>query len=157
MEDKKNKVVAMVGDLLNDYSNVSLIERQLVNLGVKWQYFKDINTSMLVTSIVLVLNDKCVYDTEVNMFLHHTIFERIPIIVIYTDINDNKEIHDSASFTDAVTKLWHKISAFGEERYMVATVHIPLCDLKQIIKSHDFVKGTNLDPSDYYLLKNDEE
>lgn len=157
MEDKKNKVVAIVGDLFNDSGNVTILQRQLESFGVKSLYFKDRNTNMQLTSIVLVLNDKSEYGTDADVFIHNAICERIPIIVIYTDINDNKEIHDSVSFTDYATRLWHKIPAFDEERYMIATVHIPLGDLKQIIKSHDFEKGTNLDPSDYYLLKNEVE
>lgn len=56
-------------------------------------------------------------------------------------------------FTERITKLWNKISTFEKERYMVATIHIPLNDFKSIIQRKDFVKGTILDPSDYYLLK----
>lgn len=157
MEDKINKVLAIVGDLLNDSGNVTMLQRQLVIFGVKSLYFKDLNTNMQLTSIILVLNEKCEYATDADLFIHNAICERIPIIVIYTDINDYREIHDSVSFTDSTKRLWHKIPAFDEERYMIATVHIPLGDLKQIIKSHDFEKGTNLDPSDYYLLKKEVE
>lgn len=153
MEANMNKVVAIIGDLLNDSSNVHLLKHQLANLGVNGQYFMDICNELSVISIVLILNENSVYNNDINDFMHYVIRERIPIIVIYTNISDNAEIHDSVSFTDNAIKLWKEIPSFYEERYMVPTVHILLSDLKQIIRNRDFEKGTMLDPSDYYLLK----
>lgn len=153
MEGKKNKVIALVGDFLYDTENVKILEKRLNELCGKCQYYKDVDDNMLLISVVLILDEKCSYESDANSFIHYAITNRIPIIVVYTEIEDNSEIHDSISFTERATKLWTKIPAFNEERYMVATVHIPLNDLKQIIRSNDFIKGTMLDPSDYYLLK----
>ena len=141
--------------MLNDSSNVYLLKQQLANLRVNGQYFMDINNDVSVDTIMLILNGKSEYGNDANDFIHYGILDRIPIVVIYTSMSDNNEIHDSESFTDNAIKLWQKIPVFDEERYMVTTVHVLLCDLKQIIRSHDFVKGTTLDPSDYYLLNNE--
>lgn len=153
MEKRNDKIIALIGDLLNDSEDVKSLVLQLKHLRVKWQYFEDINDDMQLKSVVLILNEKCKYGSDANLFIQCAIFKRIPMIVIYTDMTDNKEIHDSICFTNNAIKLWSKIPAFDKERYVVATVHIPLSDLRQIIHSNDFIRGTMLDPSDYYLLK----
>lgn len=153
MEGNKNKVIALVGDFLDDAENVKILEKRLNELCDKCRYYKDVDDNMLLVSVVLILNEKSLYASDANSFIHYAITNRIPIIVVYTEIENNREIHDSISFTERATKLWTKIPAFAKERYMVATVHISFSDLKQIIRSNDFIKGTMLYPSDYYLLK----
>lgn len=156
MEDKK-RIMALVVDPLDDSMNVHLLERQLDLLGVKYKFFKDIDETIALKSVLIILNEQCQYGSDASLFIHYAIINRIPMIVIYTDMNDNKDIHDSISFTHNTIKLWNKIPAFEEERYKVATVHILLGNLKQIINRNDFVKGTLLDPSDYYLLTKEEK
>lgn len=153
---KEEKMIALVGDFLYDSKNVILLEKQLDSLGVEYKYFKDIDDVVDLDSVVIILNNKCEYEFDADSFIRCVISNRIPIIVVYTDVDDNESIHNSISFTDNTIGLWKKIPSFADERYMVATVHIPLCDLMQIIRRNDFVKGTMLDPSDYYLLKRKE-
>lgn len=150
--EAKTKIKAIVADISNDSKNFFHLEQQLDGLGIKYKYFKEIDDKTVLSSVLIILNEQSVYRADTNSFVHYIITNRIPMIVIYTDINDNKDIHDSMSFKEGVTRLWSKIPAFSDERYMVATVHIHLGDLKRILKSNDFVKGTTLDPSDYYLL-----
>lgn len=157
MDVKSSKVIALVGDSSHDIENVHLISKKLSELGANNMLYTDIDDNVVLNSVVLILNGKSEYRTDVNTFVHGIIDKRIPIIVIYSEVNDNKEIHDSTCFTEYVSKLWELVPAFAEERFVVPTVHILLCDLRQIIKSNDFAKGTRLDPSDYYLQNKDDK
>lgn len=149
---REKNIKALVGDVINDIEDVVAFGQELDRLGVNYKFFSDIDETTALSSVLIILNEQSKYEREANVFVHKVISDRIPIIAIYTDISDNKDIHDSISFTENVVRLWNKIPAFADERYMVATVHIPLCNLKLIIKRNDFIKGTKLDPSDYYLL-----
>lgn len=157
MDVKKSKVIALVGDSLHDIENVHLISKTLSELGANNMLYTDIDDNVMLNSVVLILNGKSEYRTDANTFIHSIIDKHIPIIVIYSEINDNKDIHDSTCFTEYVSKLWELVPAFSEELFVVPTVHILSCDLRQIIKSNDFAKGTMLDPSDYYLLNKDDK
>lgn len=152
MKENGEKTIALVADYLSDADSVTQVSKLLLQLGRKSLCYKEINDNIDLVSIIIIFNAKSNYGIDVNSFLHYSIPKRIPIIAIYTDVADNEEIHDSNSFSKYVTDLWDKIPAFEHEHYIVPTVHIPLNDLNQIIKSNDFRIGTTLDPSDYYLL-----
>lgn len=152
MKEKKEKIIALVGDYLSDANDVMQISKLLSQLGCKCLYYKDVDENSDLLSVIILFNTRSTYGFDVNSFLQYSISKRVPVIAIYTDVKDNEEIHDSNNFSKFVTDLWQKIPAFEDEHYMVPTVHILLGDLNQIIKSKDFYVGSTLDPSDYYLL-----
>lgn len=48
----------------------------------------------------------------------------LPIIVVYPDFSEKREIHNSLKITDQVLELWDKLPIFRENMRKVATVHI---------------------------------
>lgn len=153
MKENKDKIIALVGDYLSDADNIAQVTKLLSQLGCKSLYYKDVDEKSELLSVIIIFNTKSTYGCDVNSFLQYSIPKRVPVIAIYTEVKDNEEIHNSNNFSKFVTDLWHKIPAFEDEHYVVPTVHIPLGDLNQIIKSKDFYIGSTLDPSDYYLLR----
>ena len=49
----------------------------------------------------------------------------LPVIVIYPDFTEKKEIHNKSGFTDEVRALWDKLPIFRDSMNSVATLHVP--------------------------------
>ena len=105
-------------------------------------------------SVIIIFNSKSEFEYEDDAFLNYAIYNKVPITAIYTDISKSSEIHENNFLSGKVTSLWESLPSFENKRFTVPTIHITINELDQVVRSNDFQVGTNLDPSDYYILKN---
>ena len=154
MEEKKNKITALIGDYLKDKETMIYINSTMSKFGKKCLFYKDINAKCEVISVIIIFNSKCTFEFEDDDFLNYTIYHKVPITAIYTDINNNSEIHENNNLSRKITSLWESLPSFQNKRFIVPTIHITRNELDQVVRSNDFQVGTNLEPCDYYILKN---
>lgn len=152
IEEKKEKIVALIGDYFADKEAMCSVSDTLTQIGKKCLFYKDIEEKHEIVSVIIIFNSKCSFDYDVDAFINYAIFNKVPIIAIYTNINSKSEIHDANTFSSKITSLWKCSPSFDNERFTVPTVHITLNELSKIVRNNDFEVGTNLEPSDYYIL-----
>lgn len=73
MEEKKSKLIALVGDLTNDSNSVSILEQELKETNEKFGFFTKLDKEATLKSVVIILNKKSLYGPETNSFVHSAI------------------------------------------------------------------------------------
>ena len=154
MVEKKDKIAALIGNYFRDNKTMTYINSTISKFGIKSMFYKDINSKCDVISVIIIFNSKSEFEYEDDAFLNYAIYNKVPITAIYTDISKSSEIHENNFLSGKVTSLWESLPSFENKRFTVPTIHITINELDQVVRSNDFQVGTNLDPSDYYILKN---
>ena len=76
----------------------------------------------------------------------------LPVIVIYPDFTEKKEIHNKFGFTDELRALWDKLPVFRDSMNSVATLHTPYKYqlIKEALDNPDFMVQTMGNADKYY-------
>lgn len=152
IEEKKEKITALIGGYFADKEAMCSVRDILTHFGKKCLFYKDIEEKYEIASVIIIFNSNRSFEYDVDAFINYAIFNKVPIVAIYTNIINKSEIHDANTFSSKITSLWKCLPSFDNERFTVPTVHITLNELSMVVRNNDFEVGTNLEPSDYYIL-----
>lgn len=76
----------------------------------------------------------------------------LPIIVVYPDFSEKKDIANKDGLKNNVKKLWDNLPIFRDSLHKVPVIHVP--NKKSLIKSalenKDFMVNTKGDPGEYF-------
>lgn len=129
------------------------VNQLIIDLGYRNIAYSDFDTNNIKLRIVLVLRTTSEFCNDDISFVSKLIEARIPIIVAYPEAHQLEDIHNDFGFTEEIISLWGKIPVFRDERQEIPVVHIPISLLSKVLNYKNFRVGSNIMPSDYYVIK----
>ena len=74
MEEKKEKIAALIGNYFRDNETMSYINSTMSKFGIKSMFYKDINSKCDVISVIIIFNSKSEFEYEDDAFLNYAIY-----------------------------------------------------------------------------------